>query len=115
MSDIDAALKARLMAEAEAAIDTLLSTRKAPAAASLADIEQVVQKAEQQIGQALTAELVREGAAQPPPWPTCPQCGGKLKHKGKRRRRVVCQTGEVTLERSYYHCAACGQGIFPPG
>lgn len=115
MSDIKAEFKARLMAHAEAAIDTLLATRKAPAQASLADIEQVVRRAGQQIEQALTAELVAESAAQPPPWPACPQCGGKMKHKGKRRRRVVCQTGDIEVERSYYHCAACGQGIFPPG
>lgn len=115
MSYQDTALKARLMAEAEAAIDTLLATRPAPAQASLADIEQVVRRAGQHIEQALTAELVAESATQPSPWPTCPQCGGKLKNKGKRRRRVVCQTGEIELERSYYHCAACGQGIFPPG
>ncbi len=115
MSYQDAELKARLMAEAEAAIKTLLATRKAPAEASLADIEQVVRRAGQQIEQALTTELVTESAAQLPPWPACPQCGGKLKNKGKRRRRVVCETGEIELERSYYHCAACGQGIFPPG
>ena len=111
----DAELKARLMAEAEAAIDQLLAARKAPAEASLADIEQVVLAAGQQIEQALTAELVTESAVEPAPWPSCPQCGRKMKNKGQRRRRVVTETGEIELERTYYHCAACGQGIFPPG
>ena len=111
----NAELRVRLMAEAEAAIDHLLAARKAPAEASLADIEQVVLAAGQQMEQVLTAELVAESAAQLPPWPSCPQCGRKMKNKGKRRRRVVTETGDVELERSYYHCAACGQGIFPPG
>jgi hypothetical protein len=38
-----------------------------------------------------------------------------MKTKGKRRRRIVTEAGEIELERLYYHCAACGQGFFPPG
>lgn len=108
-------LKARLKVEAEAAIEQLLASRKTPAEASLADIEQVVRAASQQFEQALTAELLAESAAALPAWPTCPQCSQKLKNKGKRRRRVVTETGEVEIERHYYHCAGCGQGFFPPG
>lgn len=115
MTDRHAALKARMQAEANAAIDELLARRKAPAEASLADIEQVVRAAGLKFEQALTAELLTESAAELPAWPICPHCGGKMKNKGKRRRRVVTETGEVELERHYYHCAACGQGVFPPG
>jgi NADH pyrophosphatase NudC (nudix superfamily) len=115
MPDPNAELKVRLKVEAEAAIEELLAKRKAPAEASLADIEQVVRTASQKFEQALTAELLAESAAELPAWPTCPQCGQKMKNKGKRRRRVVTETGEVEIERHYYHCAACGQGFFPPG
>lgn len=115
MTDQHAELRARLQAEAEAAIEELLAKRKAPAEASLADIEQVVRAAGLKFEQALTAELLAESAAELPTWPVCPQCGGKMKNKGKRRRRVVTETGEVELARHYYHCAACGQGVFPPG
>lgn len=115
MPAIDAELKARLLAEAEVAIDKLLTTRRAPAEASLADIERGVRAAGQQIEQALTAALAGESTAELPPWPNCPACGRKMKNKGKRRRRVVTETGEVELERPYYHCAACGRGFFPPG
>jgi hypothetical protein len=115
MPDTHAELKARMQAEADAAIEALLAQRKTPAEASLADIEQVVRAASLKIEQALTAELLAESAAALPAWPTCPQCGGKLKNKGKRGRRVVTETGEVEIERHYYHCAACGIGVFPPG
>jgi NADH pyrophosphatase NudC (nudix superfamily) len=111
----NADLKARLMAEAAATLDKLFAARKAPAEASLADIEQVARAAGQQLAQAVTAELTAESAAELPPWPSCPTCGRKMKNKGQRRRRVVTETGEVEVERPYYHCAACGQGIFPPG
>jgi len=111
----DAELKARLIAEAEAALDKLLAARKAPAEASLAEIEQVARVAGQQLERAVAAELVAESAAELPAWPTCRQCGQKMKNKGKRHRRVVTESGEVELERAYYPCAACGQGFFPPG
>ena len=109
-------LKAQLMAKAEAVIEALLVARKAPAEATLADIEQAVLVAGQRLEQELTAELMAESAAElVERWPTCPECGRRLKAKGKRRRTVVTETGEVTLEREYYHCAACGSGLFPPG
>jgi hypothetical protein len=38
-----------------------------------------------------------------------------MKNKGKRRRRIVTEAGEIELKRTYYHCAACGVGLFPPG
>jgi NADH pyrophosphatase NudC (nudix superfamily) len=115
MPDPNAERKARLTAEAEAAIEELLTKRKAPAEASLADIEQVVRAASLKFEQALTAELLAESAAQLPAWPSCPQCGQKMKNKGKRKRRVVTETGEVEIERHYYHCPDCGHGFFPPG
>ena len=111
----DTEMKARLMAQAEATFDHLLATRKLPAEASLADIEQVARAAGQQIARAVTTELVSTSAAEPPRWPDCPTCGQRMKNKGKRWRRLVTESGEVEVERSYYHCAVCGQGIFPPG
>jgi NADH pyrophosphatase NudC (nudix superfamily) len=115
MPEPHAELKARLKAEADVAIEELLAQRKTPAEASLADIERVVRAASLKFEQALTAELLAESAAELPAWPTCPQCGQKMKNKGKRRRRVVTETGEVEIERHYYYCAACRQGFFPPG
>jgi len=115
MSATDAELNARLHAAADAAIAQVLAERKLPADASLADIERVARSAGQQIEQAIAAVLAQESAAAWPAWPNCPQCGQKMKNKGKRARRIVTEAGEVEVERAYYHCAACGQGIFPPG
>ncbi len=115
MSDPETELEARLLAEAKAAIAKALAERKAPAEATLADIERAARRAGQDIEQAIAKALADESAAALPPWPNCPACGRKMKHKGKRRRRVVTEAGEIEVERVYYHCAACGQGIFPPG
>lgn len=115
MSTKDGELEARLRAKAETAITKALAERELPAEASLADIERVALQAGREIEQAIAQALAEESAAELPAWPTCPQCGRKLKSKGKRRRRIVTEAGEVEVERTYYHCAACGQGISPPG
>jgi hypothetical protein len=57
--------------------------------------------------------LAEESTAEVPAWPNCPDCGQKLKNKGQRRRRIVTEAGDVEVERTYYHCAACGQGFSP--
>lgn len=115
MPKSDAELAARLRAKAEAAIAKALAARKLPAEASLADIERTALSAGREIEQAIAQALAEESAAEVPAWPTCPHCGQKLKNKGQRRRRIVTEAGEVEVERTYYHCAACGQGFSPSG
>ena len=109
-------LKAKLMAKAEAVIDEMLINRKDPKEATLSDIEQAVLVAGQRLEQELTAELVAESTGEVEgEWPKCPECGGRMKAKGKRAKRLVTGQGEVKLEREYYYCAGCRKGIFPPG
>lgn len=109
-------LKAQLLAQAEAAIDELLAKKKAPAVASLADIEHVVRQAGETIQEAITTALLQEsGAELTAQWPTCPTCGQRLLATGQRSRRVVTETGEVEVTRAYYYCRHCQKGIFPPG
>lgn len=115
MSDPEAELNSRLRVAADAAIAKALSERKAPAEATLADIERVARSAGQQMEQAIATALAQESAAVLPDWPNCPKCGQKMKNKGKRHRRIVTEAGEIEVERVYYHCAACNQGFFPPG
>lgn len=115
MSNADAELAVRLEGAAKAAIAKVLSERKRPAEASLAEIEQAALAAGAEIQKAIAAELAQASAAALPPWPDCPACGQKMKTKGKRRRRIVTEAGEIEVERLYYHCGACGQGLFPPG
>ena len=109
-------LKAELLAQAEAAIDELLAQKKAPAVASLADIEQVAREAGEKVAEAVTTALLQEsGAELTAQWPTCPTCGRRLLAKGKRPRRVVTETGAAVVVREYYYCRHCRKGIFPPG
>lgn len=109
-------LKAQLLAQAEAVIEALLKDRPAPDTATLTQIEEVVLRASHQFRQQLTTTLLTEsGAGVSPSRLPCPTCGRPVPAKGKRKRRVVTRTGEVTVEREYYHCRACHAGFFPPG
>lgn len=48
--------------------------------------------------------------------PGCAQCGGQMRFKGYRRKKVVGLEGDSVLERAYYVCPECeGETLFPPG
>ena len=106
-------LKARLMAEAEKAIEELLAGRSEKEELTLSDIERLVRRAGQGVMEGFTGELV-EVEAQKPQSQTCPRCGRKARYKGEKGRDLVAETGETRLERAYYYCPKCGEGFFPP-
>jgi uncharacterized protein with PIN domain len=113
MVQTDEDLKAQMMAQAEAAIETLLAERAKKGALELSDIEHLAREAGQRVMQGLTADLAEAEAAQEAE-AKCPACGRDLHYKGKRKRSLVTETGEVCLEREYYYCPTCRKGIFPP-
>ena len=47
--------------------------------------------------------------------PKCPECGKGMRYGGQRGKTVGSKAGEVSYQRGYYHCPACGAGLFPPG
>lgn len=116
MSHTRDALKTELMKKAEAVIEKLLEDKKPSEAITLTEIEQVVMRAGEAFKAELTQTLVEASTdRQQVPEPTCPACGKPMRYKGHKPKQVVTETGEVTVERAYYHCAACQQGFFPPG
>ena len=40
-------------------------------------------------------------------------CRGIARYAGRRRKTFESVLGLLTLERAYYHCAACGAGFYP--
>lgn len=77
----------------------------------LSDIEEVVGVSEADFRQRALEEII---AIQQETPTTCPMCGGKLRNKGKRTKRIVTLRGETEIERSYYQCEGCNKGYFPP-
>ena len=44
----------------------------------------------------------------------CPKCGGAVKKKGKKKRKLETNGGqEIEFERDYVTCQSCGHGFFP--
>ena len=112
----DEELKARMLAEAEGAIEKLLAHKKGAGEITLTEIEQLVLAARQEVGEGLTTVLVEESAtAGQVPGPWCTECGREMHYKGLKAKRVVSETGEVEVKRAYYYCAGCRVGLFPPG
>lgn len=108
-------LKDKMMEEVEAIIEKLDTEKGSDEEITLRDIEQAVFAAGQKIQAKLTAYLVQANETNVKDPDACPECGGKLRNKGKRRKRVVTKTGEVTVRRDYYYCESCQKGLFPPG
>jgi len=113
MTADEKALRARLMAEAEEAIDKLLAGRSEKEELQLDDIERLVRAAGQTVMEQFTQELVAE-EGQRQDNRSCPGCGRKMRAKGRKTRHLVTETGDVRLDRVYYYCPSCRKGFFPP-
>lgn len=104
-------LKAKLLSEAEAAIEKMLSDERVGSDMTITEIEDVIGDLEQDFRQRVLHEVMDEQETQ---LQKCPDCGGKLRNKGKPSKRIVTLRGEVDIKRTYYQCEECGQGVFPP-
>ena len=117
MPPTDQEIKTALLARYEERLDKMLAEYRAKGEdITLTDIETIALKTSDQTGQAIAAELVNsQEDKQLVPGPICEQCGTEMRYKGKKSKKVQTLSGEVQVERSYYYCAACQRGFFPPG
>ena len=47
--------------------------------------------------------------------PRCPKCGKRMTLQDDGSVPVETLEGRITLERPYYYCRSCHEGLFPPG
>jgi uncharacterized protein with PIN domain len=106
-------LEARLMAEAQAAIKRMLAERDKQENLTITEIERLARTVGQAMMQDISQELVAE-ESQRNEARACPKCGQKMRDKGKKGRNIITETGTVWIERRYYYCENCREGIFPP-
>ena len=111
-----AELKAELEAEAAQLIEEALAWNDQADAPTLTDIEDQVLKFRKVLGERLAQALVEAQPTVEPVLVRCPQCGRPMHQKRRRqRRRVESRVGQVPLQRAYYYCEHCREGLFPPG
>jgi len=107
-------LKALMSSEVDAIVEKLLVQCK-PAEMTLEDVEQAVLGAGRRFQVLLTEKLIEAAESETSKVRAqCAQCGEKMRHRGYRDKPLVTQAGEVKVRRSYYRCAKCGRGLFPP-
>jgi hydrogenase maturation factor len=116
MASVRERRKARLMKHAESVIDELLDWNDSTPEPNLTQIEQVVLELRQRFSEEQAREVIEaQEKKQPAVAPACPQCGQAMTYKGQKPVAPQTWLGEVEIERGYYHCAACKEGLFPPG
>lgn len=106
-------IEERLLKRAEQSISQMLANKAGRRDLSMTEMEDLVGDLERDFRQRVMQELVNESQAKKVE--RCPHCQGKLRNKGKRKKRIITVRGEVEAERDYCVCVDCGTGYFPPG
>jgi len=109
-------LKKELMGYAEASIERLVKLDGKNRRPTLTEIEGIVLEVGKELENKMAQAVIeRQEEVRPIPGPACGECGKEMRYKETQPRQVTSLAGELRIERSYYHCARCGSGIFPPG
>lgn len=68
------------------------------------------------IGKRMAQRMIMgQAERQPAERVPCPEGGEAMENKGLKNNQVETQIGNLQIERGYYYCPDCKQGIFPPG
>jgi hypothetical protein len=108
--------RARLLAKAEQLIEEYLAWEEDHPRPDLTQIEDIALKLRKELGKEIARLALKDQAVRTPvPGPSCPQCGQEMHYKGEKGNQVESRVGELALERGYYYCPTCKEGLFPPG
>ncbi len=106
----------KLLAEAQSVIEEFLDWEEKTDKPNLTQIEDIVLRLRERLGQRLAeVAIADQEAKQPVEVPRCPTCGAAMRYKGQKGSDVGSRVGELDIERGYYYCARCENGLFPPG
>ena len=110
-----AEMKAELLAQTEATIDQFLDWVEKTERPNLTQIEDTVLEFRRQVGQTMAETALRaQDAIHPVPGPRCPTCDREMHFKDDKTKTITSRVSDLKLQRSYYYCSHCDQGLFPP-
>jgi len=110
----DKELKEQLKKRADALIEAMVASKKPAGQNSLQDLERLAIKAGQGFEEQVLHFLAQE-ESQVAEEPVCEDCRRRMRSRGKRKRHIVTEAGELAIDRRYYVCPECGKRFFPPG
>lgn len=109
-------MRRRWAVVAEDAFSGMSDWRVQHPTATFREIEAAVDERLAAVRAQMLEDVARASAATELAGSVCPACRQHLKNGGKRRRSLLTNHNQqVTLERRYGICPACGAGLFPPG
>ena len=109
-------LKVEFIAEAEELFDELMEWEEQTDKPNLTQIEDIILELRKRLGERMAQQMImRQEKRQPAERVQCPGCDGEMATKGLKGNQVETRIGNLKIERGYYYCPACKQGIFPPG
>ena len=112
----DEELRARLLSEAEKAIDKVLAKRPAANKMTLRDIERLAVEAGAEVSAGVQQALGVEGnQGHSQQEQRCERCGALMQRRGQHSRQVITEAGSSRIERTYFVCPGCGHSFFPLG
>src|SRR5512136_2338304 len=116
MTPTRAELRAKLLADAEQAIDELLDWTDQMPRPNLTQIENAVLKMRRHLSEQAAQAVIEAQATQcPVPGPACPKCQREMHYKDRKAQSVESRVGHLRIARGYYYCEHCQQSLFPPG
>ena len=116
MKKTRAQIKAEVMKRFEAELDKLLEWQEKANRPNLTQFaNEILASRKAMSTEMMRAMLQGEQAGTPIEAPVCGKCGKAMENKGKRPQIIETRLGTIQVERTYYACPECGEGIFPPG
>lgn len=107
--------KAELMKKIETELDRLLDWQEQSDKPNLTQFEDAILATRKEVSVEMLKEMLQGEPNHTPLDVYCEKCGQVMANKGKRPQVIETRLGTLRMERTYYYCAKCGEGLFPPG
>jgi len=107
-------MKEILLAEIDEELEEAFARQEQSEHPNLSEFEEQVLAIRQSIGIRVLKEILKNEEDEVSKEMFCPKCKSPMQAKGKRRQIIETRLGTLELEREYFYCKPCQEGIFPP-